>query len=71
MPLLIPMMLDMELRRINPMMDRLLAIAMREVCMVRRLFMLVHIIVPRGFLIMVSGLFVLLCSFLVMACGMF
>jgi len=34
------------------MMDRLLAIAMREVGMVRRLS-----VMPRGFLVMVCGLF--------------
>jgi len=34
-PLFIPMMFDRGLRRVSPMMDRLLAVAMREVGMVR------------------------------------
>ncbi len=70
-PLTIPMMLDIELRRVNPMVDCLLAMAMREVGVVRRLFMLIHIIVPRSFLMMVSGFFVQLCGFLMMVCGVF
>jgi hypothetical protein len=49
------MMFDMGLRRFRPMIDRLLTIAMREVGMVRRLFMLVRFIALRGFLMMVSG----------------
>jgi hypothetical protein len=44
------MMFDMGLRRFSPMLNRLLAIAMREVGMVRRLFMLVRLIALRGFL---------------------
>ena len=36
-PLLIPMLCDGELRRFNSMMDRLLAIAVCEVGIVRRL----------------------------------
>ena len=34
-PLRIPIMYDMGLRRVSPMMDRLLAVAMREVGRVR------------------------------------
>jgi hypothetical protein len=51
-PLLIPMMFDMGLRRFSPMMDRLVAMAMREEGMVRRLFVML-----RGFLVMVGCLF--------------
>ena len=51
-PLRIPMMFDMGLRRFSPRIDRLLAIAMREVGMVRGLFMML-----RGFLVMVGCLF--------------
>ena len=53
------------------MMDRLLAIAMREVSMVRRLFMLIRLIALRGFLMMVRGLFMMLRGFLVMVCCLF
>jgi hypothetical protein len=49
-PLLIAMMFDMGLRCFSPMMDRLLAITMREVGMVRCLFVML-----RGFLVMVCG----------------
>ena len=56
----------MGLRRFSPLMNRLLAIAMREVGMVHRLFMLVRLIALRGFFMMVSGLFVMLRGFLVM-----
>jgi hypothetical protein len=45
------MIFDMGLRRVSPMMDRLLAMAMREVGMVRCLFVML-----RGFLVMVCGL---------------
>jgi hypothetical protein len=65
------MMFDMGLRRFRPMIDRLLTIAMREVGMVRRLFMLVRFIALRGFLMMVSGLLMMLRSFLVMVCCLF
>jgi hypothetical protein len=34
-PLLIPMMFDMRLRPVSPMIDRLLAVAMREVGLLR------------------------------------
>ena len=64
------MLLDMGLRRVSPMMDRLLAIAMREVGVVRRRFMLVRLIALRGCLILVRGLFVLLSDFPVMVCGL-
>jgi hypothetical protein len=45
------MIFDMGLRRVSPIVDRLLAIAMREVGMVRCLFVML-----RGFLVMVCGL---------------
>jgi hypothetical protein len=64
------MMSDMGLRRVSLMLGRLLAVAMREVGMVRRLFMLVRRIALRGFPMMVRGLFVLLGGLLVMVCGL-
>ena len=65
------MMFDMGLRRVNSMMDCQLTIAMRKVGMVRRPFMLGHIIMLRGFLMMVRGFFVLFRGFLVMVCCLF
>ena len=59
-------MFDMGFRGIHPVVDRLLAMAMCEVGVVRGLFMLVRLIVLRRFLMMLSGLFVLFPGFLVM-----
>jgi hypothetical protein len=64
------MIFDMGLRRVSPIVDRLLAIAMREVGMVRCLFMLVRRIALRGFPMMVRRILVMLRGFLVMVCGL-
>jgi len=53
------------------MLDRLLPMAMREVSMMGRLFMLICLMVLRDLFMMMSGLLVVLSGFLMMVCGVF
>jgi hypothetical protein len=64
-------MFDMGLRRFSPMMDRLLAMAMREVGMVRRFLVRAGFIVLGRFFMMTRGVLVMFGGFLVMGCCLF
>ena len=69
--LLIPILFDMGLRRFRLRIDRLLAMAMREVGMVRRFLVSAGFMVLGRFFMMTCGVLVMLGGFFVMGCGLF
>jgi hypothetical protein len=70
-PLLIPILFDMGLRRFRLRIDRLLAMAMREVGMVRGFLVRAGLMVLGRFLMMTRGVLVMLGGFFVMSCCLF
>jgi hypothetical protein len=70
-PLLIPILFDMGLRRVRLRIDRLLAMALREVGMVRRFLVRAGFMMLSRFLVMTRGMLVMLGGFFVMGCCLF
>ncbi len=70
-PLLIPIVFDMGLRRFFLRIDRLVAMALREVGVMRRFFVSAGFMMLRRFLVMTRGVFVMFGGFLVMGCCLF
>ena len=64
-------MFDMGLRRFSLRIDRLLAMAMREVGMVRRFLVSADFIVLGRFFVMTRGVLMMFGGFLVMGCCLF
>ena len=65
------MVFDMRLGRVGPMLHRLLAMAMREVGMVRRFLVSAGFIVLGRFFVMTRGVLMMFGGFFVMGCGLF
>jgi hypothetical protein len=65
------MMFDMGLRRFRLRIDRLLAMAMCEVGMVRRFLVSAGFMVLCRFLVMTRGVLMMLSRFFVMGCCLF
>jgi hypothetical protein len=61
----------MSLRRVRLRIDRLLAMALREVGMVRRFLVRAGFMVLSRFLVMTRGVLMMLGGFFVMGCGLF
>jgi hypothetical protein len=70
-PLLLSILFDMGFRRVSLRIDRLLAMALREVGMVRRFLVNAGFMVLGRFLMMTRGVLVMLGGFLVMGCCLF
>jgi hypothetical protein len=70
-PLLLSILFDMGLRRVRLRIDRLLAMAMREVGMVRRFLVSAGFMVLGRFLMMTRGVLVMLGGFFMMGCCLF
>ena len=70
-PLLVPILFDMGLRRVRLRIDRLLAMALREVGMVRRFLVRAGFMVLGRFFMMTRGVLVMLGGFLVMGSCLF
>jgi hypothetical protein len=69
--LLIPILFDMGLRRVRLRLNRLLAIALREMGMVRGFLVCAGFMVLGRFFVMPRGVLVMFGGFLVMGCGLF
>jgi hypothetical protein len=70
-PLLLSILFDMGLRRVSLRIDRLLAMPMREVGMVRRFLVSAGFIVLGRFFVMTHGVLMMFGGFLVMGCCLF